>query len=612
MRLFAGIKAFFNRQQIRSKIIAVYAPLILVPLLLLGYVSNTVYTATIIRKTINNVSDNLELIVAGINKILLNAENCSNILTLDLNKSGITEIENSNGLMTDLVRYREINNRLSLGLLIFPEVESATYIDAENKKVYSSDSKLEEAFGNKLPNDIIDRLDRESSYENIWFPMQRRNLRYDDEGSAFLPLARTVNNIRTLEKAGYLLLYIREDEISSLFTDIGPTKTGKYFIIDENATVISSRNKEELLKHVPGISGSVVSGDGGDSAGIHKIDGKSYLILSKSFVKTGWKLVCEIPMDELMVENRKISMLIALVALFCLAIALLGSTLLSNIISKPVASLAKHMLKNRDGIPDIYDGPQTSAETSRLADAFNTMIKRNMALVARVEKEEKKKREFELALIQLQIKPHFLYNTLDVISALAELGRDDEVITASRALADFYRAVLSRGKEIIRIGEEIENVVNYLYIQHIRYADVFDYEIRVDDEIRDYAILKLTLQPLVENAIYHGLKPKGGPGRIIIEGHMEKNAGEEDKVVITVSDDGVGIPDEKVAYFMKKNSGEKTRLSFGIYNVDERIKLFFGNEYGLVLESKAGAGTAVRIEIPARSLGKDYNESGQE
>ena len=500
MRLFAKIKAFFNRQPIRNKIIAVYVPLILVPLLLLGYVSNSVYTATIINKTINNVSDNLELIVAGIDKILVNAENCSNILTLDLNKTGIMGTETNDGLMTDLTRYREINNRLTLGLLIFPEVESATYIDAANRKVYSSDSKLEEAFANQPPEDIINRLDRESGYKNRWFPMQRRNRAADDAGSAFLPLARTVNNIKTFEKAGYLLLYVREDEISSLFTDIGPTRGGKYFIIDENGTVISSRNKEELLKQARDISASAIPDDGGDSAEIRDIGGESYLILGKSFAATGWKLVCEIPMDELTAENRKITMLIALVALFCLAFALLGSTVLSNIISKPVASLAKHMLKSRDGIPDIYDGPHTSAETDHLADAFNTMIKRNRALVVRVEAEEKKKREFELALIQLQIKPHFLYNTLDVISALAELGRGGEVIKASKALANFYRAVLNRGKEIIRIGEEIENVINYLFIQHIRYADVFDYEIKVDDEIRDCVILKLTLQPLVENA----------------------------------------------------------------------------------------------------------------
>lgn len=596
MRLVSGIKSALNHRTIRYKINAVYLPLIVIPLLLLGYISNSLYTKAIIDKTIKNVSDNLELIVSGINKILVNTENCANILTLNLNRIVLTGDGQSGGLTSDIQQSREIGNQLALGQVLFPEVESATFIKTGENRIFSSNSKLEAAFSDNEADPVRKALELEKGNRNIWFPMQTRKLLQSDSERAFLPMGKVVTDVSSFDKVGYLILYVREDQLSSLFINIGPTRSGSYFIIDDKGTIISSRNKEDLMKPVSDISVRELLDAGADSTRIDNTRGKSHLIVSKTFERTGWRLVCHIPMDELTEDNRKITMLILLVGSLCLLFALLGSTILSDIISKPIAGLARHMLKSSDGTPDLYKGPETTLEISHLSSAFNTMICRNRGLVARVEEEEKKKREFELALIQLQIKPHFLYNTLDVISALAELGRNSEAIKASKALANFYRAVLNKGREIITIGEEIENVLSYLFIQHIRYSDVFDYEIRIDNDIRSNLILKLTIQPLVENAIYHGLKPKGSPGRILIEGCRES----ADRIIIKISDDGVGMPEDKVKEFMEKRGAKIQRQSFGIYNVDERIKLFFGAEYGLRLESRQGVGTEARIEIPVK------------
>jgi two-component system sensor histidine kinase YesM len=211
-------------------------------------------------------------------------------------------------------------------------------------------------------------------------------------------------------------------------------------------------------------------------------------------------------MSELTAENQKITLLILAIGVICFIFAVFGAGGLSKLISNPIIHLSNSMKRFSEGNLNVVLEVNSKDEMGLLASGFNTMNRTSSSLLNNIKLEQKKKREYELALIQAQIKPHFLYNTLDVIYALSELGRVKDVQKTTKALADFYRVTLSKGRDIITIEEEMRNVRDYLSIQQIRYSDVFNYTMEVENAVLPHSILKLTLQPLVENAIYHGLK----------------------------------------------------------------------------------------------------------
>jgi two-component system sensor histidine kinase YesM len=238
-------------------------------------------------------------------------------------------------------------------------------------------------------------------------------------------------------------------------------------------------------------------------------------------------------------------------------------------------------------------------EITELGISFNIMIGRIRELLASQVREHENLQKAELKALQAQINPHFLYNTLDAIVWMAETNKTDQVIEIVRTLSRFFRIALSKGKDWIPIQEEIEHVRSYLHIQKIRYRDILDYEIDVDDGILDGTILKLTLQPLAENALYHGIKNKRNGGTIWVRARRK----EQDQVLIEVQDNGVGFTPYKLARIQERLNDESYEISqegegFGLVNVNKRIKLYYGGQYGLSVESQYQRGTRVTVTIP--------------
>jgi len=214
-------------------------------------------------------------------------------------------------------------------------------------------------------------------------------------------------------------------------------------------------------------------------------------------------------------------------------------------------------------------------------------------------KEQENLKKAELKALQAQINPHFLYNTLDTIVWMAESNKTDQVINIVRALSSFFRIALSKGKDWISLRQEIEHVSSYLTIQKMRYRDILDYRIEVEEDLLDSTILKLTLQPLVENALYHGIKTKRNGGTIVVQA---KRVG-EDKVLLDVQDDGVGFTPYKLAQLQESLAQDLDEIAmgeggFGIRNVHKRIQLYYGKEYGLSVQSHYRGGTRVSVTIP--------------
>ena len=274
---------------------------------------------------------------------------------------------------------------------------------------------------------------------------------------------------------------------------------------------------------------------------------------------------------------------------------------ISQSITRPVRELSKATEKVARGDLSVRAGIDTgSSEIAVLSESFNEMIDRISRLLDQVRTEQESLRRAELELLQSQINPHFLYNTLDTIVWLAEAGDQARVVSMVGSLSKFFRASLGQGKDQVTVKDEIDHVRSYLEIQQVRYQDILDYSIDVPQEVYDSPVPKITLQPLVENALYHGIKNKRGRGRITITGKSENNC-----VYIYIEDNGMGMTQdrlEKVSEKMNdpdlfKNAEDKGDV-FGLSNVNERIKLMFGTRYGIHIDSVYGEGTTVTILLP--------------
>lgn len=286
------------------------------------------------------------------------------------------------------------------------------------------------------------------------------------------------------------------------------------------------------------------------------------------------------------------------------AVAFLGVAILLALLSyaipqsitKPVRQLNEVTEQISKGNLDVRANIDAGGELNEFGDSLNTMIEKINELLQQVTTEQIRLRNAELELLQAQINPHFLYNTLDTIIWLAEGGDQKMVVSMVKSLSEFFRTSLNRGLEFISIKEELQHAKSYLEIQQVRYQDILEYEIKVPEELYPYTIPKITIQPLVENALYHGIKYKRDLGKISITGKKEG-----DYIFLYVKDNGIGMTQERLEQvnhaIQSKDAGSSE--IYGVYNVNERIALKFGEEYGIHIDSAYMEGTSVCIILPA-------------
>ena len=298
-------------------------------------------------------------------------------------------------------------------------------------------------------------------------------------------------------------------------------------------------------------------------------------------------------------QTRQVIALCIVIASYLIVFLLASFSSFGKRITKPIEELCEYTMKLADGNLEVSAPKSNIREIKVLGEQYDQMVIRIGELIRHIKEEQELKRKTELKLLQAQINPHFLYNTLDTIVWLAEGKQHQEVVEMITALSSFLRIGLNNGRDFITIKEEAEHIKSYLLIQHFRYEDIMDYEIDFEERIRDYSILKLTLQPIVENALYHGIKNCRKKGFLRISGWQEN-----EDILLKVEDNGIGMkPDEVRKMEHQIAGGSKADFhvgeGFGIANVAERIRLNFGEAYGLTVESEYGVGTAVTVRIPA-------------
>jgi two-component system sensor histidine kinase YesM len=291
---------------------------------------------------------------------------------------------------------------------------------------------------------------------------------------------------------------------------------------------------------------------------------------------------------------------LAIVLIFAaLAFSVLAAWSLSRSIYTPIKKLHDVTATiTRNDLQALVNSENVD-EITELGMSFNIMIGKIKDLLDSKMKEQENLKKAELRALQAQINPHFLYNTLDTIIWMAEAKKTDEVVSIVSALSSFFRISLSKGMDWITIAEEVERTKSYLTIQKMRYRDIMDFTIEMDEAVSNFTVVKLILQPLVENALYHGIKNKRQGGTIIVRA-SQKN---ESEVQLEVEDDGIGFTPDKLAQLQAEladDSGDiKLESGFGIGNVNRRIRLYYGKPYGLSVKSEYNTGTRVTLVIPA-------------
>jgi two-component system sensor histidine kinase YesM len=408
-----------------------------------------------------------------------------------------------------------------------------------------------------------------------------------------ITLSREVQDAVSHKRFGTLLVDLNYGVIEGLCSDIQLGRSGYVFIINQSGEIVYHPRQQliysglkderiDLVRRTP--NGHLTA----------NVDGREVLYTTKTSKYTGWTVVGVSYLNELFYSRSELAYYFAMIAVFCFFALVIVSSLISRRISEPISALRRSIQAVERGNFDVDVAMSSTEEVNELARDFDIAIRKIKDLIAQNATAQEQKRKHELEALQAQINPHFLHNTLDSIIWMIECGDSEDAIEMTATLARFFRLGISKGGEIITVQSEIEHLNCYLKIQKMRYKDKLDFQIDVDPDLLNSRTLKLLIQPLVENAIYHGIKSQDRIGNLRVTGCRQG-----DDIVFRVIDNGAGMTSEELADLDNARPSVNALSGIGVMNVRERIHLYFGPEYGIVFESKKGHGTTAIIRLPA-------------
>ena len=401
------------------------------------------------------------------------------------------------------------------------------------------------------------------------------------------------------EKEGVFFIDLNYSAISELCDQSTVGTKGYAFILDAKGNIVYHPQQQQLYNELQTENISLIMDTDEDTVltGTGN-DGKLYSISRSE--KTGWTVVDCTNVKELLSKSRQAQSVYVLTAIILVIVALLFSRFMARSITLPIQKLRDSVKKVQEGDFSVSDVVVDSKnEIGSLTKSFDVMTHRIHELMEQNVHEQEEKRKSELKALQSQINPHFLYNTLDSIIWMAEGKKNEEVVLMTASLARLLRQSISNEDEVVPIANEVEYARGYLTIQKMRYKDKLEFQIEVDSSILYIPLIKLVLQPIIENAIYHGLKYKESKGLLIVKGFMK-----DGNAVLQVIDDGVGMDEETLAHIYDKHKVNYHSNGVGVYNVQKRLKLYYGEDYGITYTSELGKGTTATITIPGRQEGQ--------
>ena len=433
----------------------------------------------------------------------------------------------------------------------------------------------------ELLQEMRDRLiDRSGS----WLTRINADCKIQGEGQYY---AKAYADIDTGKVKGYIIFKI--NDIFDIIDNKGYSHR-KFYLFDQKGYLIQTSDtliKKQIFKNSNSEEQLILSQD--LKAELTKIKSNSRQNIDITVLNNKWMLVSVTDLKETLNGLYRTIMFIMFISIMIMGVLCYILNYILVRIVKPIQTLSQHMISFQTELPSQIEMKKRNDEIGILVSHFNVMALKNQTLFELVLEEKQQQKHLEFALLQMQIKPHFLYNTLDTIYCLVGLRRYQEASKVTKLLSDYYRHILSKGLDWVPLSEEIEQVEKYLEIQSVRYSNVLSYSIYFESGADIIKIPKLTLQPLVENAIYHGIKPSNHKGCLDI-----KVTQENQRIEIRVIDDGVGLSKENFDEIMKEDKSLDS--GFGLRNVVDRLGLYYGDKCKVILEEKE-IGTSILIQI---------------
>lgn len=435
--------------------------------------------------------------------------------------------------------------------------------------------------------------------ENLHFSTPHvQNLFYDPnyKYTWVVSLSRAVEITKSGKtSSGVLLVDMNFSGIEQICKNVEVSKNGYVYLIDRDGEIIYHPRQQLIYSNLI-TENNKEAAKYEDGNHIEKFEGNKRLVTVKTVGYTGWKLVAISPMSDVTAGYHEFRTFAFFIMIFAIFTLISINMFLSSRIANPIKDLEKAVKEFENGVVNLNISESGSYEIQHLTKAIKAMVNQMNSLMKNIMIEQESKRKSELNALQAQINPHFLYNTLDSIIWMIENENYDGAIVMVTALARFFRISLSKGKNVITVKDELEHARNYLTIQNIRYKNKFSYSIEADEDTLSLTSIKLIVQPLIENAIYHGMEYMSGDGDILVKSYKK---GEE--LYIDIIDNGLGMPQEVADKLLteKVNNVQRKGSGIGLKNVHERINLYFGKDYGLEIYSEPDEGTTIRIHMPS-------------
>ena len=506
----------------------------------------------------------------------------------------VTSLDSSEGL--DSSRYLSVANQ-------FERIHQTHYPMIDSIYMNFNDGKATYTKVNYLLSDVnFSYADYSSRYPNATFDYHWENLH---ENGIFQYVAGEKEKVvsvfslfgsDTSRAKGIILFHLKEAFFSQILSLVEISENG-YLALASPDGLMMFKNVNDAFVPDDKVRSHLMHREAASGTfRFTKPGGERTVVIYDTLPINGWRLAAIFPENDILEKINYIKYLTIGMMIVVIAVAAAMSHILLRTVTRPISALTSKVRQVESGKLDTLFDVRTNNEIGILNRGIGSLIQRVQLLLHDIRVEQEQKRRAELAVLNEQIKPHFLYNTLHSLNQLIAMERKSEAMAMVESLSAFYRLGLSNGKETIRVQEEVELVQHYLYIVGQRYSDTMRYTVEVDPELARYVMLKLLLQPLVENAIYHGAKQKRGVSNIAVTGTLEGEC-----MIFRITDNGKGISEERlrsIQHSLRGRHEPEHGGGFGLHNVQARIQSYFGAAYGIGIESVYGEGTVVTVKLP--------------
>lgn len=590
----SGLRKRFLDSSIAAKFRTIYIVLIVVCIFINAAVAHQFYNREVRNGIAGLASQTIETISGNVDSSLASIAKSSTYL---LGTSDVQEYLMDEQDSRDAISARNLRNALYLAMELMPLVSSIMIIH--------EDGTYDGAARHTFPQLALDRPSGADWYEEVQekrgapiYTVNGGGYIESDGGTNYISLVRRVNSTEDASPLGYMMINMSVDSLLSFAREEGDGYSDICVYLQDTLLLgfLNADLNEWVSTHspqsLPEKSDVIIGND-------------RYLFLRIEEEAQDWYYLSAIRYGDFSSRGQIIVLMFLITVLVSGILFLLTAFFSRRFITAPIGRLMEAMKETEEGEFRPADATPYGDEIAKLQSAYNRMVEKIRQLLEAKIQEQKMLRKAELGTLQEQIKPHFLYNSLSAIAYLITSEQNEKAYEMILSLSDYYRESLSKGSEIVDFGTELNIVKNYLKLQKMRYPELFEDVYEVTDEVRDFMVPRLILQPLAENALYHGILPLGDCGTIRIEAYLQEN-----DFVITVSDDGVGMTSDKLEEVLGGRLKANAK-SFGLRGTVERLRIFYETDNIYQIESTPETGTVITLRIPAdRARDAKWNSSG--